>query len=202
MTGLTDRRLPNDVRVTVEQSLPGGLDHSDWALLREVIEAVRQGLSDAADRRPGAVFEHVLSALRASDAKVISAIRDDQAISTPARSISLLRPATVNGASLSETAVMGTRRSGAMSALSGECAAKRTSTTRPSRLAGFGSALIKARSPSLLRHSAEIFDDWEHDAIECHFVLALGGSLAVRRRAGAILCTRSAIWPISNRCKG
>ena len=59
------RLLPNDVRVTVEQSLPGNLSMEDWQMMKEVIAAVRQALPDAADRRSGAVLEHVLSALRA-----------------------------------------------------------------------------------------------------------------------------------------
>ena len=65
------RLLPNDVRVTVEQSLPGNLSMEDWQTMKEVIAAVRQALPDAADRRPGAVLEHVLSALRWADAKLI-----------------------------------------------------------------------------------------------------------------------------------
>ena len=32
--------------------------------MREIVEAVRQALPDAADRRPGAVLEHVSTALR------------------------------------------------------------------------------------------------------------------------------------------
>ena len=59
------RLLPNDVRVTVEQSRPGNLSMEDWQMMKEVIAAVRQALPDAADRRSGAVLEHVLSALRA-----------------------------------------------------------------------------------------------------------------------------------------
>ena len=59
------RLLPNDVRVTVEQCLPGNLSMEDWQMMKEVIAAVRQALPDAADRRSGAVLEHVLSALRA-----------------------------------------------------------------------------------------------------------------------------------------
>jgi len=63
---------PNDVRVSIEQSLPGNLSMEDWQTMKEVVAAVRQALPDAADRRPGAVLEHVLSALRAADAKTIS----------------------------------------------------------------------------------------------------------------------------------
>jgi len=66
------RLLPNDVRVTVEQSLPGNLSMEDWQTMREIIAAVRQAIPDAANAPPGAVLEHVLSALRASDAKVLN----------------------------------------------------------------------------------------------------------------------------------
>ena len=58
------RLLPNDVRVTVEQSLPGNLSPSDWHLMLEVVEAVKIAMPDAAERPPGAVLEHVLDALR------------------------------------------------------------------------------------------------------------------------------------------
>jgi hypothetical protein len=58
------RLLPNDVRVTVEQSLPGNLSPSDWHLMLEVVEAVKAAIPDAVNRLPGAVLEHVLDALR------------------------------------------------------------------------------------------------------------------------------------------
>jgi hypothetical protein len=57
------RLLPNDVRVTVEQSLPGNLSPSDWHLMLEVVEAVKMGLPEADQLQPGAVFQHVLGAL-------------------------------------------------------------------------------------------------------------------------------------------
>ena len=65
------RLLPNDVRVTVEQQLPGNLSMEDWQMMKEVIAAVRQAIPDAAGAPPGAVLEHVLGALRAAQAKPI-----------------------------------------------------------------------------------------------------------------------------------
>ena len=65
------RLLPNDVRVTVEQSLPGNLSMEDWQAVKEIIAAVRQAIPDAASAPPGAVLEHVLAALRAADAKAL-----------------------------------------------------------------------------------------------------------------------------------
>ena len=46
--GICARLLPAETRLTIEAGLPGGLDPGDWALLREVIEAVRSGIPDAA----------------------------------------------------------------------------------------------------------------------------------------------------------
>ena len=65
------RLLPNDVRVTVEQQLPGNLSMEDWQMMREIVAAVRQAIPDASSKPPGAVLEHVLSALRQADAKLI-----------------------------------------------------------------------------------------------------------------------------------
>ena len=65
------RLLPNDVRVTVEQSLPGNLSMEDWQVMREIIAAVRQAIPDASSKPPWAVLEHVLGALRAAQAKPI-----------------------------------------------------------------------------------------------------------------------------------
>jgi hypothetical protein len=57
------RLLPNDVRVTVEQSLPGNLSMEDWATMREIVDAVRQAIPDAAQRPAGEVLQHMLTAL-------------------------------------------------------------------------------------------------------------------------------------------
>jgi hypothetical protein len=71
------RLLPNGVRVTVEQQLPGNLSPADWNLMLEVVDAVKQAIPDASNRPPGAVLEHVLSALKASDAKVLNCPKND-----------------------------------------------------------------------------------------------------------------------------
>jgi hypothetical protein len=42
-----------------------GLADDDWVLLREILEAVREGMPDVQARKPGAVLAHVLAALRA-----------------------------------------------------------------------------------------------------------------------------------------
>ena len=58
------RICPNDVRLTLEQAIPGGMSLEDYSLMREVIAAIREGLPDADQMQPGAVFQHVLGALR------------------------------------------------------------------------------------------------------------------------------------------
>jgi hypothetical protein len=44
------RLLPNDVRVTVEQQLPGNLSAEDWSMMREIVAAVRQAIPDGRKR--------------------------------------------------------------------------------------------------------------------------------------------------------
>ena len=58
------RLIGPEVKLTIEQSLPGNLSAEDWAMMREIVEAVKQAIPDAAHTRPGEVFERVLSALR------------------------------------------------------------------------------------------------------------------------------------------
>src|SRR6476646_5767235 len=58
------RICPNDIRFTLEQAIPGGMSLEDYLLMREVIAAIREGLSDADQMQPGQVFQHVLGALQ------------------------------------------------------------------------------------------------------------------------------------------
>ena len=58
------RICPNDVRLTLEQAIPGGMSLEDYSLMREVIAAIREGMPSADQMRPDTVFQHVLSALR------------------------------------------------------------------------------------------------------------------------------------------
>ena len=57
------RICPNDVRLTLEQAIPGRMSLEDYSLMREVIAAIREGLPEADQLQPGAVFQHVLEAL-------------------------------------------------------------------------------------------------------------------------------------------
>ena len=65
------RICPNDVRLTLEQAIPGRMSLEDYSLMREVIAAIREGLPDADQMQPDQVFQHVLGALRAAQAKPI-----------------------------------------------------------------------------------------------------------------------------------
>jgi hypothetical protein len=58
------RLIGPEVKLTIEQRLPGNLSMEDWQMMKEVIAAVRQAIPDAAGAPPGAVLEHVLGALR------------------------------------------------------------------------------------------------------------------------------------------
>jgi hypothetical protein len=65
------RLIGPEVKLTIEQQLPGNLSLEEWQIMREVIAAVRQALPEAGSKPPGAVLEHVLEALRAAQAKPI-----------------------------------------------------------------------------------------------------------------------------------
>ena len=65
------RLIGPEVKLTIEQQLPGNLSPADWNLMLEIVDAVRQAIPDAASAPPGAVLEHVLGALRAAQAEPI-----------------------------------------------------------------------------------------------------------------------------------
>ena len=58
------RLIGPEVKLTIEQSLPGNLSPSDWADLRQLLGAIQTALPDAADRSPGEVFRYALAVLR------------------------------------------------------------------------------------------------------------------------------------------
>ena len=72
------RICPNDVRLTLEQAIPGGMSLEDYSLMREVIAAIREGLPDADQMQPGQVFQHVLSALRDCSKNAARTVREQQ----------------------------------------------------------------------------------------------------------------------------
>jgi Family of unknown function (DUF5681) len=58
------RLIGPEVKLTIEQSLPGNLSPADWADLRELLSAIQATIPDAANRLPGEVFRYALAALR------------------------------------------------------------------------------------------------------------------------------------------
>ena len=47
------RLIGPEVKLTIEQTLPGNLSMEDWQLMREIVAAVRQAIPDAANAPPG-----------------------------------------------------------------------------------------------------------------------------------------------------
>ena len=60
--------LPRDVFISVEQRTPGNLDPDEWAILRRVIDLIKQNANGA---ELGPVLETIENALRADQAKPI-----------------------------------------------------------------------------------------------------------------------------------
>jgi hypothetical protein len=65
--------IPKEFMLTIGARLPGNLEPDDWAVLNEVLGAVKQAMPDANGRAPGDVMSFVLDAVRAHDARVIEA---------------------------------------------------------------------------------------------------------------------------------
>ena len=79
------RLIGPEVKLTIEQSLPGNLSMEDWQMMKEIIAAVHQAIPDAGSKPPDAVLEHVLTALRAADARVLDSSENDHSMhSSPA----------------------------------------------------------------------------------------------------------------------
>ena len=57
------RLIGPEVKLTIEQSLPGNLSAQDWAIMREIVDAVKNAVPDAANRPAGEVLEYVRAKL-------------------------------------------------------------------------------------------------------------------------------------------
>jgi hypothetical protein len=64
------RLIGPEVKVTIEQSLPGNLSAQDWQVMREIVEAVKLAVPDASSKPPGEVLEYVRARLSASSSDV------------------------------------------------------------------------------------------------------------------------------------
>ena len=51
--------------------MPANLDATDWELLIETLDAIKQCLPDASQRQPGEVMQYVLEAIRMANAPTI-----------------------------------------------------------------------------------------------------------------------------------
>ena len=51
------RLIGPEVKLTIEQSLPGNLSMEDWQTMKEIVEAVKQAIPDAGSQPPGAVLQ-------------------------------------------------------------------------------------------------------------------------------------------------
>jgi hypothetical protein len=60
------RLIGPEVKLTIENALPGNLSPTDWADLRQLLSAIKQALPDHAHRPPGEVFKYVQQALSAA----------------------------------------------------------------------------------------------------------------------------------------
>jgi hypothetical protein len=63
--------LPKDVALSIEQNNPGNLESADWAIVTELLQAIKEAVPNIADRRPGEVLTFALEALRAHSAKLV-----------------------------------------------------------------------------------------------------------------------------------
>jgi len=53
------RLIGPEVKLTIEQSLPGNLSMVDWQVMREIVEAVKQALPGADQSQPAVVLQYV-----------------------------------------------------------------------------------------------------------------------------------------------
>ena len=63
--------IPKDVSVSLTARLPANLDATDWQMLIETLDAIKQCLPDAGQRQPGEVMRYVLEAIRLANAPTI-----------------------------------------------------------------------------------------------------------------------------------
>ena len=58
------RLIGPEVKLTIEQSLPGNLSMEDWQTMKEIVEAVKRAIPDATSQPPGAVLQYVKDRLQ------------------------------------------------------------------------------------------------------------------------------------------
>ena len=64
---------PKDVAVSIqERSNPGNLDPADWAIVMQLLEAIKRSIPDAQSRPPSEILAFVEDAIHAHQAKTIT----------------------------------------------------------------------------------------------------------------------------------
>src|SRR5215472_13430418 len=58
------RLIGPEVKLTIEQQLPGNLSPADWNLMMQILDAVKSAIPDAHTRAAGEVLEFVLGAIQ------------------------------------------------------------------------------------------------------------------------------------------
>ena len=53
------RLIGPEVKLTIEQSLPGNISMEDWQTMKEIVEAVKRAIPDASSQPPGAVLQYI-----------------------------------------------------------------------------------------------------------------------------------------------
>jgi hypothetical protein len=61
--------------VSLTARLPANLDATDWQMLIETLDAIKQCLPDAGQRQPGEVMRYVLDAIRMANAPTIGGLK-------------------------------------------------------------------------------------------------------------------------------
>ena len=60
------RLIGPEVKLTIEQQLPGNLSPADWNLMMQILDAVKSAIPDAHTRPAGEVLEFVFGAIQKS----------------------------------------------------------------------------------------------------------------------------------------
>jgi hypothetical protein len=72
------RLIGPEVKLTIEQNLPGNLDAESWMLVQQVVLAMKETMDPASLQDPKAALQHALSALRQAEAQTINCPENDR----------------------------------------------------------------------------------------------------------------------------
>jgi hypothetical protein len=63
--------LPKDVLISIEQTIPGGLEPEDWAVLMRVLDTIKGAIPPGSNAPPAEILNVIETALRAHFARQI-----------------------------------------------------------------------------------------------------------------------------------